>query len=276
MPQAVKIEKSPDYALLEAAFAALARQPRLAARPELLARFLDRRPEELAAAARRWSGATAERLLALFSPGALARRRLEPPRRVGLRQTFSAGGPTVLLEVVAEAEAAQTLRYGYHATPFGPCLLGVLADRVCWLSFRDETALVRARRELFDFWRGVPAREDAAFTARWVRAVFAAPGGRVVPKIPVAVRGTPFQIAVWEALLTVPPGAVCSYGALARAAGRPGAARAAGNAVAANPVSFLIPCHRVVPQGGGFGNYGGGALRKRALLAWEAARFPAP
>jgi methylated-DNA-[protein]-cysteine S-methyltransferase len=83
--------------------------------------------------------------------------------------------------------------------------------------------------------------------------------------------GTPFQQAVWRALMTLPPGRTCTYGAIAEQAGRPAAVRAAGAAVGRNPVSVLVPCHRVLGQGGALTGYAGGLDRKRALLAHEGA-----
>jgi AraC family transcriptional regulator of adaptative response/methylated-DNA-[protein]-cysteine methyltransferase len=90
--------------------------------------------------------------------------------------------------------------------------------------------------------------------------------------IDLFVQGTNFQIKVWEALLTIPAGSVASYEEMARRIGAPTATRAVASAVAENPVSYLIPCHRVIRKSGAFGNYGGGATRKKALLGWEAAR----
>ncbi|MEW6324321.1 MAG: methylated-DNA--[protein]-cysteine S-methyltransferase, partial [Nitrospirota bacterium] len=80
-----------------------------------------------------------------------------------------------------------------------------------------------------------------------------------------------FQVKVWEALLTIPAGGVASYQEIARRVGAPNATRAVGTAVGQNPISYLIPCHRVIRKSGAFGNYGGGVARKKALLAWEAA-----
>ena len=89
------------------------------------------------------------------------------------------------------------------------------------------------------------------------------------------VRGTNFQIQVWQALLRIPLGAAVSYEDLARFVGLPGGARAVGNAVGDNPIPFLIPCHRVIRKMGEFGNYGEGPLRKKAILGWEAALLAA-
>lgn len=264
------------YPLIEAVIGVLVRQPEKELSPEAVARELGLTAPRLREGVARWSGVAPGQFFPLLTLRGLAGRRIAPEDLRRRRVAGGAGWPVVRLEVIEAVPRGEALHYGYHATPFGGCLLGVLGERVCWLSFREGKDLARARRELFEFWRGAPVRKDEAATARWVAMIFDHPSGGGGAEIPVAVRGTPFQVAVWEALLSVPPGAVSTYGALARAAGRPRAARAAGSAVGANPVSFLIPCHRIVPKGGGFGNYGGGVLRKRALLAWEAARFPAP
>ena len=89
----------------------------------------------------------------------------------------------------------------------------------------------------------------------------------------LAVCGTNFQLKVWEALLRIPPGRVTSYQALAQALGLPRSARAVGGAVAANPISYLIPCHRVIRRSGRISNYEWGRSRKRVMLGWEAAHF---
>jgi AraC family transcriptional regulator of adaptative response/methylated-DNA-[protein]-cysteine methyltransferase len=89
------------------------------------------------------------------------------------------------------------------------------------------------------------------------------------------VKGTPFQVQVWRALLRIPEGAVVSYGALARALGKPGASRAVGTACGLNRIGWLVPCHRVIRETGALGGYHGGLPLKRAILAWEAARTQA-
>jgi AraC family transcriptional regulator of adaptative response/methylated-DNA-[protein]-cysteine methyltransferase len=88
----------------------------------------------------------------------------------------------------------------------------------------------------------------------------------------ILVKGTNFQIKVWEALLKIPPGAVCSYTDIARHIGEPKAVRAVGSAVGANAIAYLIPCHRVIRQSGIISDYRWGSTRKKAILAWEAAR----
>lgn len=159
------------------------------------------------------------------------------------------------------------IRYGSHPSPFGPVVLGVTARGICYLSFCDspadaETALADLRRQ----WPGARLTPDQAGTAALAQQCFQRQ--RSGP-LPLHVSGTNFQISVWRALLQIPPGRVVSYGDIATALGNPRANRAVGTAVGANPVSVLIPCHRVIRQSGGLGGYRWGLPRKQALWVWE-------
>ena len=112
-------------------------------------------------------------------------------------------------------------------------------------------------------------------TAAMSRRVFGSPAEGNHTTIPLLLKGTNFQIKVWEALLRIPPGSVTSYHRLARAIGNPTAGRAVGTAVGANPIAYLIPCHRVILSTGAFGNYRYGTSRKKAILGWEQAQLAA-
>jgi len=167
-----------------------------------------------------------------------------------------------------------TIQYGVHPTPFGDCLLAVTERGICWLSFitpRDRDAAVADLRQ---YWGGARLHERPQATRPAAERIFrpSQHGGR----FNLFVQGTNFQVKVWEALLAIPSGAVASYQEIARKIGTPAATRAVGTAVGHNPVSYLIPCHRVIRKSGAIGNYGGGIARKKALLGWEAARFPHP
>ncbi len=163
--------------------------------------------------------------------------------------------------------AGLLLHHAVLPTAFGPALALVTGRGVAGLRFLAEddpdgsVALAAARRE----W---PA---SRFVADWstVAAMLGEVGTPSAPRL--LLRGSRFRIRVWEALLTLPSGAACSYGTLARAVGAPGAARAVGSAVGANPVAVLIPCHRVLRGDGGVGGYRWGETRKRAVLGREAA-----
>jgi AraC family transcriptional regulator of adaptative response/methylated-DNA-[protein]-cysteine methyltransferase len=166
--------------------------------------------------------------------------------------------------------AGLDIAYGFHATPFGDCLLGVTERGICGLSFVDGG-------------RQGPALD--AFAASWPLADLARDDGRTRPLIDqifstdttqraplhLLLKGTNFQIQVWRALLHIVPGTAVTYGDVARLAGNPQAARAVGTAVGRNPIAYLIPCHRVIRKTGSLGQYQWGSTRKKAILGWEAA-----
>lgn len=156
--------------------------------------------------------------------------------------------------------------WGVGPTPLGEALVAWTARGVCRLHFADHDApesLVRSEHP-----RAELTRDDAR--ARSLLATAFQPAAAGAP-LPVVVRGTRFQIAVWRALLERPRGSLTTYGALARELGHPAASRAVGTAVGANPLAVLIPCHRVITSSGLLGGYRWGLDRKCALLAQEVA-----
>lgn len=161
-----------------------------------------------------------------------------------------------------------TLRVGVHATPLGHAVVGVTEQGCCHLRFVDDEAAVTATRaRLAQRWPGRAILEDAAATAPYVARAMA-PQPDADP-LPLHLEGTPFQLAVWRALLALPSGARVTYRDIAQAIGRPTAVRAVGSAIGDNPVWVLVPCHRVLRSDGGLGGYAGGLARKQALLARE-------
>lgn len=167
------------------------------------------------------------------------------------------------------------IRYGYHSTPFGECLIAVTGRGVCGLSFVRPRGRVPALESLAKEWRNAQIAEDAAGTKRMVQRIFSGSGlGERAAEgpLPLLLRGTNFQLKVWEALLAIPAGSVTTYEAIARRIGSPGSARAVGTAVGRNPIAYLIPCHRVIRGTGELGGYRWGPGRKRLILACEAER----
>jgi AraC family transcriptional regulator of adaptative response/methylated-DNA-[protein]-cysteine methyltransferase len=120
-------------------------------------------------------------------------------------------------------------------------------------------------------WPDARRREDPATATGYAERIFS-PAGSGAPGVTLLLKGTNFQLKVWQALLQIPASAATSYGALAEAIDQPTAARAVGSAVGKNPIAFLIPCHRVLRESGAFGGYRWGVARKQAMLGWEAAR----
>lgn len=160
-----------------------------------------------------------------------------------------------------------TLRYGQALTPAGTLWVAATTDGICRAVFSDEADV--ARHALQARWPEAVWQADERVAATLVQA-FLNPDPALA--LTLQVEGSAFQLQVWQALLQIPPGATCSYLDLALQLGRPQSARAVGNAVGANPVACLIPCHRVLPRSGGVGGYRWGAARKQQLLALEQAR----
>ena len=163
--------------------------------------------------------------------------------------------------------AGLTIRYGLHPTPLGEALVGVTERGICHFGF-VQNGEDEAIDELVSEWKQARMIEDHHATAPLVEPIFDL-SRRSDHPLHLHLRGTNFQIKVWEALLRIPPGSVTTYGHIANQLGHPRAMRAVGNAVGHNPVAVLIPCHRVILKLGEFGNYRYGAARKKALLARE-------
>lgn len=165
------------------------------------------------------------------------------------------------------------IRYGLVSGPFGDMLLAQTRRGICLLSFVDDQTRARELDRLQRLYSLAVLREDSAAAQATADAVFTR---RDAPAraIHLAVHGTNFQVSVWRALLRIPRGTVVSYGQLAEGVGRPAAVRAVANAVAANPVNYLIPCHRVLRADGGIGGYRAGPDIKQQLLDWEAPALP--
>ena len=164
------------------------------------------------------------------------------------------------------------IAWGWFDTPFGPAVAMGTDRGLCGLGFAAEMGAEAAFDDLARRWPKAGFREDPEQLRGWVAAAF---GGAAGAETALHLIGAPFQIKVWEALLSVPSGHVTTYSALAAAIGRPRAVRAVGSAVGRNPVSFLIPCHRAIAKSGALGGYHWGLPVKRAMLAWEAARAEA-
>ena len=163
--------------------------------------------------------------------------------------------------------------YGYAPSPFGECLVGETDRGVCGISFVDDDDREAALDDLKGRWPGAEFRRDdarATGTAQKVYAVYDGDDSQA-DDLKLVLKGTNFQLRVWEALMRIPSGCVTSYDDLARRVGKPGAARAVASAVARNPLGPIVPCHRVIRSTGMISGYYWGPDRKRAILGREAA-----
>ena len=160
--------------------------------------------------------------------------------------------------------------YGFAETDFGEWNIGLGPRGVCYLAFLDEEGHTPAKALLASAWPEAELIRDDSAAARLAVEVFQrpAPGGER-PPLRAYVRGSAFQVRVWQALLRVPKGSLVSYGRVAAALGQPNAARVVGTAVGQNRLAYLIPCHRVIRETGVIGEYRWGHTRKQAMIAWE-------
>jgi AraC family transcriptional regulator of adaptative response/methylated-DNA-[protein]-cysteine methyltransferase len=228
----------------------------------------------------RWAGVSPKRFLQCITLEDARRRLLASRNTLDLAADvgLSGGGRLhdlfVTLEAVSPGEARSggagiDIRWDLHDTPFGSALIGLTARGVCALHFVTDAEEGMAR--LCESWPRATLIRDQAATADIAQRIFTPLAGSRQP-LAVLVKGSNFQVQVWRALLALPPGALTTYGDLATAIGRPGAARAVGTAVGANAIAWLIPCHRVIRSSGMLGGYRWGLPRKAAMLLREAAQ----
>jgi AraC family transcriptional regulator of adaptative response/methylated-DNA-[protein]-cysteine methyltransferase len=229
----------------------------------------------------RWAGVSPKRFLQfLTKEGAKdllnrSENLLDTTHQVGLSSLGRLHDLFITAEAVTPGEyksrgAGVTIRYGIHPTPFGKCLIATTERGICHLSF-VQMSEGDAIDQLVADWKQARMVEDHRSTASLMEPIFDLRYNHRGKPLNVHLRGTNFQLKVWEALLQIPVGEVTTYAGLASKIGNPGATRAVGTAVGHNPIAVLIPCHRVIRKVGEFGNYRYGALRKKALLAREFA-----
>ncbi len=233
----------------------------------------------------RWAGISPKRFMQFLTKehakDLLARSEnlLDTTHQVGLSSLGRLHDLFVNTEAVTPGEyksrgAGLTIHYGLHLTPFGKCLIATTERGICHLSF-VQTSEGSAIDNLVKDWKQAKMVEDYKATAPLAARIFLAqpPAGdrETVTPLKLHLRGTNFQIKVWEALLNITAGSVTTYEHIAAQIGNPNALRAVGTAVGHNPIAVLIPCHRVIRKAGEFGNYRYGAARKKALLAREYA-----
>ncbi|MCH8980989.1 methylated-DNA--[protein]-cysteine S-methyltransferase [candidate division KSB1 bacterium] len=233
-----------------------------------------------------WVGISPKRFLQYLTKE-YAKRLLKESRNV-LDVSFETGlsSPGRLHDLFVNCEAVTPgefkdqgeglrIEYGIHPTPFGDILLATTARGICWLSFVKKEGPEQEIQNLQKSWPKGELCENASETKKLANRVFAISynGSSKPQSFNLFLKGTNFQIKVWEALLKIPAGQVVSYEDVAAYIGKPKAVRAVANAVGRNPIPFIIPCHRVIRKIGEFGGYAGGTARKKALLGWEAARY---
>ncbi|TCD16054.1 bifunctional transcriptional activator/DNA repair enzyme AdaA [Oricola cellulosilytica] len=166
-----------------------------------------------------------------------------------------------------------SMRYGFHICPFGLALVMVTDRGLAGLAFCDPGSEREALADMQGRWPNAHHFEDMGATAPYAARIFDPANWRSDQPLRVVLIGTDFQVSVWNALLKIPMGKAVAYSDIASDIGRPKASRAVGAAVGANPVSFVVPCHRAVGKSGALTGYHWGLTRKRAILGWEAGQL---
>ena len=165
------------------------------------------------------------------------------------------------------------IKYAIHQTPFGRCFISITERGICQLEFIDTdnetaTSILRLQKA----WPNATIVKDQTVTGTTIQQIFSPLKKPVDKPLLLLLQGTNFQLQVWQALLRIPEGCVTSYGYLAKKVGKPTASRAIGTAIGNNPISYLIPCHRVLRSDGGIGGYRWGADRKLMILGKELCK----
>lgn len=276
-------EGEPRHAAIDAALEYLASRYRQQPSLEEVARVAGMSPFHFQRTFRAWTGVTPKRFIQYLQLGTAKDLLIEEHSLMTTAFEIGLSGTSRLHDLFISCEAVTPgefknrgrgldIRYGLHDSPFGRAAIGATDRGVCWLGFVDARRDDHTVSELMGDWPGARFVHDPAGTQPLADQIFArARGDRRREPLRLDLRGTNFQIKVWEALLRIPFGRVATYQDVAVATGAPTAARAVGGAVGANPISLVIPCHRVILKSGVIHRYRWGVDRKRTILAMEQA-----
>ncbi|MCZ7661265.1 MAG: bifunctional helix-turn-helix domain-containing protein/methylated-DNA--[protein]-cysteine S-methyltransferase [Xanthobacteraceae bacterium] len=275
-----------DYDIVRRAIAYISQKWRDQPEVEAIAHAAGVTADELHQLFRRWAGLTPKAFLQAITLDH-ARRILRDSASV-LDASYEVGlsGPGRLHDLFVTHEAMSpgewksggegvTISYGFHPSPFGLALVMVTERGLAGLAFADPGEERAALADMRGRWPRAQYVEDASRTAALARRIFDSTEWRPDRPLRVVLIGTDFEVRVWETLLGIPLGRATTYSDIAAKLGRPKASRAVGAAVGKNPISFVVPCHRVLGRSGDITGYHWGLTRKRAMLGWEAGRVEA-
>ncbi|HET6516544.1 MAG TPA: bifunctional helix-turn-helix domain-containing protein/methylated-DNA--[protein]-cysteine S-methyltransferase [Thermodesulfovibrionales bacterium] len=230
---------------------------------------------------RRWAGITPKKFLQLLTLESTKKLMVNAGSLLDVTYESGLSSPSRLHDLFVNVEAmtpdefrnrgaGMKILYGFHPSPFGECYIAVTGRGICNLAFISACGRKGAVSDLRKRWDRAEIVEDSSATKPYADKIFGSTKSKAT--ITLYLKGTNLQIKVWQALLNIPRGRLTSYKAIASKIGKSEATRAVANAIAHNPVAFLIPCHRVIRKTGVIGGYHWGSARKKAILAWEAGR----
>jgi AraC family transcriptional regulator, regulatory protein of adaptative response / methylated-DNA-[protein]-cysteine methyltransferase len=272
-----------DYAVVQRAIAYITEHWRTQPEIDEIAAAAGVTDTELHHLFRRWAGLTPKAFLQALTLDH-ARKLLRDSASV-LDATYEVGlsGPGRLHDLFVTHEAMSpgewktggeglTIRYGFHPSPFGLALIMATDRGLAGLAFGDEGEEKKAMADMTSRWPKANYVEDRETTGAIAHRVFDPKQWRAERPLRVILIGTDFQVRIWETLLSIPLGRAVTYSDIATKIQKPNASRAVGAAVGRNPISFVVPCHRVVGKSGELTGYHWGITRKRAMLGWEAGK----
>jgi AraC family transcriptional regulator of adaptative response/methylated-DNA-[protein]-cysteine methyltransferase len=275
-----------DYAVVSGVIELLTEDYQSQPSLDRIASEMGREPLDLQKTFTRWAGLSPKGFLQAVTLDH-AKRLLGEERLPILETSLELGlsGPGRLHDLFVTHEAMSpgewkekgrglSIRYGFHNSPFGRALLMATERGLCGVAFSDDSkgGDAFALKDMTERWpEAVYSRDDEALQP-YAERIFNPERWMSSEPLRVVLIGTDFQIRVWEQLLEIPVGKLCTYSDIAGKIGAPKASRAVGAAVGRNPVSFVVPCHRAVGKSGALTGYHWGLTRKRAMLGWEAAQ----
>lgn len=271
------MDQNKDYQMVEAALCFLWEHYRNQPELEEIAAHVQLSPYHFQRIFQRWAGVSPKKFLQYLSLKAAKQQLRNSADLLTTSLDLGMSGPSRLHDLFITIEgmtpgeykalgAGLEIRYGQFETLFGTCFIAATERGLCTLSFcASETILPQLAHE----WPHALLLEDKDFVRAYHERIFKR--GQGTSELKLFLKGTPFRLKVWSALLSIPEGLLISYSDLARRVDQPKAVRAVASAVASNSVAYLIPCHRVIRKLGGLGGYRWGIPRKLALIGWEQA-----
>jgi AraC family transcriptional regulator of adaptative response/methylated-DNA-[protein]-cysteine methyltransferase len=273
-----------DYDAIRRAIAFISENFRDQPEVEAVAHAAGATPRALTELFRRWCGLTPKEFLAAVTLDHARRILRETPSVLDASYELGLSGPGRLHDLFVVHEAMSpgewksggsglTVTYGFHPSPFGAALVMATERGLCGLAFADEGEDAAALDDMRRRWPNARYVEDQARTGQLARRIFEPSQWREETPLRVVLIGTDFEVRVWQTLLRIPLGRAATYSDVAKKVCSERAARAVGAAVGRNPISFVVPCHRVIGKNGNLTGYHWGLTRKRAMLGWEAGRL---
>jgi AraC family transcriptional regulator of adaptative response/methylated-DNA-[protein]-cysteine methyltransferase len=270
-----------DYAIVKRAIEFISTRWRAQPSIEAIAEHVGLSPSHFQFVFKRWAGLTPKAFLQAITIER-ARELLRGSATV-LDAAYDVGlsGPSRLHDLFVAHEALTpgdyrrddlTLRYGFHDSPFGEAIVVAAPRGLAGLGFVDEGRREAALADMRRRWPRAKFVADDEATAPLATRAFDPRQWRPETPLRIVMIGSDFEVRVWETLLSVPLGRATTYSDIARRIGKPKAARAVGAAVGRNPISFVVPCHRVLGRSGALTGYHWGLARKQAIIGWEAGR----